>query len=295
MNNYQPVKKAVIAAAGFGTRFLPQTKAMPKEMLPIIDKPVIQLIVEEAVSAGVSEIIIVTGSTKRAIEDHFDRAVELEDELITKGKIKEASQIKQIAEMANFIYIRQKGEPRGNARPVLNASHLLGNEPFFVFFADDFFRSDIPRAVQLLEVYKRTGKSVISVIEVDKNDADKYGMVELGEQIDNKTYKINKLIEKPGFKQTPSNIASVGGYLLTSDILPILREEKLSMRGEIELSEAINILGSKDTVYCRKIDGTYHDTGNKVKYLEALVDTALTHHDIAPEFRAYLEKRLKRV
>ena len=131
MTHNQPVKKAVIAAAGFGTRFLPQTKAMPKEMLPIIDKPVIQMIVEEAVQAGVTEIIIVTGSTKRAIEDHFDRAVELEDELIAKGKTKEAEQIKQIAEMANFVYIRQKGEPRGNARPVLNASHLLGDEPFF--------------------------------------------------------------------------------------------------------------------------------------------------------------------
>lgn len=287
------VTKAIIAAAGFGTRFLPQTKAMPKEMLPIIDKPVIQMIVEEAVLAGVTDIIIVTGSTKRAIEDHFDRAVELEDELISRGKTKEANQIKQIAEMANFIYIRQKGQPRGNARPVLNSKHLLGNEPFFVFFADDFFRSKVPRAQQLLETYQKTGGSVISVIEVDKQDADKYGMVKLGEQIDDSTFKVDSLIEKPGVDKTPSNIASVGGYLLTPDILPILSDEIVSERGEVELSEAINRQSKHGLVYCRKIDGVYHDTGNKLKYLEALVDTALTHSDIAPEFRAYLEKRLK--
>lgn len=293
MSTTRPVRKAVIAAAGFGTRFLPQTKAMPKEMLPIIDKPVIQMIVEEAVAAGVTDIIIVTGSTKRAIEDHFDRAVELEDELIAKGKDKEAEQIRQIAEMANFVYIRQKGEPRGNARPVLNAAHLLGNEPFFVFFADDFFRSEVPRAQQLLDAYHQTGKSVISVIEVDKADADKYGMVKPGEQIDELTFKVEELVEKPGVDKTPSNIASVGGYLLTPDIMPILLEEKVSQRGEIDLSEAINELGTKDAVYCRKIEGIYHDTGNKVKYLEALVDTALAHPDIAPAFRSYLEKRLK--
>ncbi|USN95409.1 MAG: UTP--glucose-1-phosphate uridylyltransferase [Candidatus Nomurabacteria bacterium] len=293
MTHNQPVKKAVIAAAGFGTRFLPQTKAMPKEMLPIIDKPVIQMIVEEAVQAGVTEIIIVTGSTKRAIEDHFDRAVELEDELIAKGKTKEAEQIKQIAEMANFVYIRQKGEPRGNARPVLNASRLLGDEPFFVFFADDFFRSEVPRAVQLLKTYQKTGKSVISVIEVDRTDADKYGMVRLGSKIDESTYEVEQLVEKPGIDNTPSNIASVGGYLLTPDILPILQEEKVSARGEIELSEGINQLCSKNLVACRQIEGVYHDTGNKLKYLEALVDTALSHTTISDEFRRYLVKRLE--
>lgn len=294
INQQKTVKKAIIAAAGLGTRFLPQTKAMPKEMLPVIDKPVIQLIVEEAVAAGVTDIIIVTGSTKRAIEDHFDRAVELEDELVKSGKTDQAKQIKEIAELANFVYIRQKGEPRGNARPVINAGHLIGNEPFFVFFADDFFRSETPRAKQLLEVYKLTGKSVIAGIEVDKNDADKYGMVEPGKKLDNKTQTINKLIEKPGASNTPSNIASVGGYLLTPDIMPIIRKEKISQRGEIELSEAINELAQSDLVYCRNIDGEYHDTGNKQKYLQALVDTALSDKRINQEFRSYLEQRLKR-
>ncbi len=282
-------------AAGFGTRFLPQTKAMPKEMLPIIDKPVIQIIVEEAVAAGVTDIIIVTGSTKRAIEDHFDRAVELETELINKGKMAEAKQIRDIAEMANFVYLRQKGEPRGNARPVLNAIHLLGNEPFFVFFADDFFRSRVPRAKQLLEAYQETGVSVISAIEVDSRDTDKYGIIKVGKELKRDVFKVDELIEKPGTNNAPSNLASVGGYLLTPDIIPLLKEEKVSARGEIELSEAIDRLSKLKPVYCRKIDGVYHDTGDKLKYLEALVDTALVHPEMSKDFRSFLEKRLKEV
>lgn len=289
----KPVRKAVIAAAGLGTRFLPQTKAMPKEMLPVIDKPVIQLIVEEAVAAGVTDIIIVTGATKRAIEDHFDRAVELEEELKRKGKDKQAHQIKDIAELANFIYIRQKGLPSGNARPVLNAAHLLGDEPFFVFFADDFFRSHIPRAKQLLQVYEQTGKSVISAQRVPTSEADKYGMIKLGAQFNEQAYQVAELIEKPGQAHTPSDMASVGGYLLTPDVMPIIAEEKVSERGEVELSQAINRLAQKETVYCCEVMGIYHDTGSKVGYLEALVDTALVHPKIGPAFRRYLESRLK--
>ncbi len=289
----KPVRKAIIAAAGLGTRFLPQTKAMPKEMLPIIDKPVIQLIVEEAVAAGVTDIIIVTGSTKRAIEDHFDRAVELENDLKASNKIEAAEQIKQIAEMANFIYIRQKGEPRGNARPVLNAAHLLGNEPFFVFFADDFFRAEVPRAKQLLETYNQTGKSVVTLIEVDKSDADKYGMAALGEKIDERTFAVTELVEKPGAENTPSNFASVGGYLLTPDIMPIIAQEKVSSRGEVELSQSINELAKSGGVCGKFVEGTYHDTGDKLKYLEALVDTALEHPKLGEQFREFLGRRLQ--
>ena len=191
----QPTK-AIICAAGLGTRFLPQTKAMPKEMLPIIDRPVIQLIVEEAVAAGVTDIIIVTGTTKRAVEDHFDRSEELEIELREKGKDDKADQIKSISELANFVYIRQKGTPKGNARPILNAQHMIDDdEPFFVFFADDFFRSSVPRAVQLKEAYEKTGKSVISLIEVPKSDADKYGMAAIGEDIGGRTFKVDELVE----------------------------------------------------------------------------------------------------
>lgn len=285
--------KAIICAAGLGTRFLPQTKAMPKEMLPIIDRPVIQLIVEEAVSAGVTEIIIVTGSTKRAIEDHFDRSDELEAELREKGKNDKADQIKAIAEMANFIYIRQKGTPKGNARPILNAQHLIDDdEPFFVFFADDFFRSEIPRAKQLLETYEQTGKSVISLIEVDKRDADKYGMAAIDTKLDERTFQLTQLIEKPGEEATPSNLASVGGYLLTPDILPIIAKEKIDKNGEITLADSINELAQTDMVYGKFIDGIWHDTGNQLKYLKAVVDVALESEEYGQAFSEYLHERL---
>lgn len=286
--------KAIIAAAGLGTRFLPQTKAMPKEMLPIIDRPVIQLIVEEAVSAGVTEIIIVTGSTKRAIEDHFDRSDELEKELREKGKHDKADEIEKIANLANFIYIRQKGAPKGNARPVLNAQHLIDDdEPFFVFFADDFFRSDVPRAKQLLEAYEKTGKSVITLIEVDKKDADKYGMAAIDEKIDDKTFQLKQLVEKPGEKDTPSNFASVGGYLLTPDILPIIAQEKTDKNGEITLAESINDLAQQDKVYGRFVEGIWHDTGDQLKYIKAVVDLALESPEYGDKLAAYLSDRLK--
>ena len=288
----QPTK-AIICAAGLGTRFLPQTKAMPKEMLPIIDRPVIQLIVEEAVAAGVTEIIVVTGSTKRAIEDHFDRSDELEAELREKGKHDKADQIKAIAEMANFIYVRQKGYPKGNARPVLNASHLIDDdEPFFVFFADDFFRSTVPRAVQLKEAYEKTGKSVISLIEVEKKDADKYGMAAIADQVGERTFKLSQLVEKPGEENTPSNFASVGGYLLTPDVLPIIANEKVDKNGEITLAESINELAQIDEVYGQFIDGIWHDTGDQLKYLKAVVDVALESEKYGEAFASYLKNRL---
>lgn len=289
----QPTK-AIICAAGLGTRFLPQTKAMPKEMLPIIDRPVIQLIVEEAVAAGVTEIIVVTGSTKRAIEDHFDRSDELEAELREKGKYDKADQIKAIAEMANFIYVRQKGTPKGNARPVLNAQHLIDDdEPFFVFFADDFFRSVVPRAVQLKEAYEKTGKSVISLIEVEKKDADKYGMAAISDQVGERTFKLSQLVEKPGEENTPSSFASVGGYLLTPEILPIIAKEKVDKNGEITLAESINELAQTDAVYGQFIDGIWHDTGDQLKYLKAVVDVALESNKYGEAFAGYLKNRLQ--
>lgn len=288
----QPTK-AIICAAGLGTRFLPQTKAMPKEMLPIIDRPVIQLIVEEAVAAGVTEIIIVTGSTKRTIEDHFDRSDELEAELREKGKHDKADQIKKIAEMANFVYVRQKGAPKGNARPVLNARHLIDDdEPFFVFFADDFFRSQTPRAVQLLQAHQATGKSVISLIEVDTRDADKYGMAAIEHQGMNDTYKLTQLIEKPGQADAPSNLASVGGYLLTPDILPIIAQEKVDKNGEITLADSINELAQADAVYGKIIDGVWHDTGDQLKYIKAVLDVALSSSEYGNDLRQYLTERL---
>lgn len=289
----QPTK-AIICAAGLGTRFLPQTKAMPKEMLPIIDKPVIQLIVEEVVAAGVTDIIVVTGSTKRAIEDHFDRSDELETELREKGKNEKADQIKSIAELANFIYLRQKGSPKGNARPILNAQHLIDDdEPFFVFFPDDFFRSTVPRAVQLKEAYEKTGSSVISLVEVNRKDADKYGMVALGNKLNDSIFELAELVEKPGEEDTPSSFATVSGFLLTPGIFPLLAEEKTDKNGEITLSENLNRLLQTEKVYGKVIEGTWHDAGDPLKYLKAVVDVALENDKFGQEFRDYLETRLR--
>lgn len=289
----QPTK-AIICAAGLGTRFLPQTKATPKEMLPILDKPVIQLIVEEAVAAGVTDIIIVTESTKRPIEDHFDGNDYLEADLRNRGKVAEADQIKAISELANFVYLRQKGLPKGNARPVLNAQHLIGDdEPFFVFFADDFFRSEVPRAIQLKQAYERTGKSAISLIEVDRKDADKYGMAAIGADSGNRTFRITEVVEKPGVELTPSNFAAVGGYLLTPDILPIIAQEKTGKGGEITLVDSINELAQTSEVYGVFIEGVWHDTGDPLKYMQAVVDMALSDERFSADFLTYLQKRVQ--
>lgn len=285
--------KAIIAAAGFGTRFLPQTKAMPKEMLPVVDKPVIQIIVEQLVAAGVTDIIIVTGYTKRAIEDHFDRAEELENELIAKGKDAFAEQIRNVAEMANFVYVRQKGTPKGNSRPLLNCRHLLkDDEPFFYLFADDFFRCDVPYPKQLLEAYEKTGRPVMSAVKVEPEDTKRLGIFETREQIDERTFKINGIAEKPGPEAAPSLYGSAGSFLLTTDIIPILEREKTGVGGEIVLADAITELASQSDVYCRFIEGVWHDAGDKGRYLQAIVDYALLDPKLGPDFRAYLNKRL---
>lgn len=289
----QPTK-AIICAAGLGTRFLPQTKAMPKEMLPLIDRPVIQVIVEQAVAAGVTEIIIVTGTTKRAIEDHFDRSDELEAELREKGKHDKADEIKRIAELANFVYVRQKGSPKGNARPILNARHLIADdEPFFVFFADDFFRSDVAWPSQLKDAYNETGKTVISLIEVEKKDADKYGMASLSDQKSERLFKLSGLVEKPGEENTPSTFASVGSYLLTPEIWKYLEQEKVGKGGEIGLSDSLNELAEEGDVFGYFIDGVWHDTGDQLKYIKAVVDLALESEEYGQELTHYLKERLK--
>lgn len=288
------VRKAVIAAAGFGTRFLPQTKAMPKEMLPIVDKPVIQIIVEQLVDAGVTDIIIVTGSTKRAIEDHFDRSDDLEAELRAKGKDNFADMIQNIAEMANFVYIRQKGTPKGNARPLLNAQHLLGkDEPFFYLFADDFFRCDVSYPKQLLEAYEKTGAPVISAVKVEPEDTKRLGMIDTSGQIDERTFKVKGLVEKPGPDASPSLFASVGSFLLTPDIMEIIQQEKIGAGGEIVLADSINEYAKTHDIYCQFIDGVWHDAGDKGRYLQAIVDHALLDKELGPDFRAYLKQRLE--
>lgn len=293
MANLRPTK-AIIAAAGFGTRFLPQTKAMPKEMLPIVDKPVIQIIVEQLVAAGVTDIIIVTGYTKRAIEDHFDRNEELETELRSKGKDAYAEILKEIAELANFVYLRQKGTPKGNSRPLLNAKHLLKeNEPFFYLFADDFFRCEVPYPQQLLEAYEQTGHPVISAVKVEANDSKRLGMIDVDSKLDDRTFRVKGLVEKPGPENTPSLFASAGSFLLTPDLLKIIEQEKTGAGGEIVLADAINEYAQKNEVYCRFIEGVWHDAGDKARYLEAIVDHALLDSELGPGFRSYLRRRLE--
>jgi len=288
----QPTK-AIICAAGLGTRFLPQTKAMAKEMLPIIDKPVIQLVVEELVAAGVTDIIIVTDYTKRSIEDHFDQSDELEHKLIEKGKPDKADEIRRISELANFVYLRQKGTPKGNARPVINAQHLIKDEPFFVFAADDFFTGKIPRAVQMVEAYNKTnGSPVICLTEISPKDADKYGVVAIKNDMGDGLLELAGVIEKPGSDKMPSKYASIMGYLLTPDILPIIIEEKVNPSGELVLVDSINELCQMKSVYGKVIDGAYHDSGDPLKYLHTIVEVALESEEYGKDFADFLQERL---
>lgn len=286
------VRKAVIAAAGMGTRFLPQTKAMPKEMLPIIDKPVIQLVVESAVQAGIEDIIIVTGPTKRAIEDHFDRSVEFEADLRAKGKDKEANTIKEIAELANFIYIRQKGDVKGNAVPVINAEHMIGDEPFMYFFADDFYTGEVSYAKQILNVYEKTGKSVVCLREISDEDTNRYGVVGIKEDLGDGLYIIDGYHEKPGPENAPSRLACVCGYVLAPSIMKHLSMDNISPRGEVEMAAAIDALSREEEVYGLVIQGEYHDTGSPELYLQTLVDIALNDASYGEKFRQYLKDKI---
>lgn len=286
------VTKAVIAAAGMGTRFLPQTKAMPKEMLPIIDKPIIQKIVEDAVSAGVKDIIIVTSSKKRAIEDHFDRDPGLLARLKADGKDEAAAKVSRIAHMANFVYIRQKGEHIGNAVPLVNASHLLNDEPFFYFYADDYFEGKETAAKQMLNAYKTTQKTTLPLIEIDKSKSASYGIVATSSSSSDTVVAVDSIVEKPEPKDSPSNLASVHGYLFAPEVLPLLEKIPLSSRGELEIQWAIDELAKKGRVSGVKIDGFWRDAGNKEGYIYAIIESALSDPDLKKPVREYLEKRI---
>lgn len=284
----QKIRKAVIPAAGFGTRFLPQTKAMPKEMLPIVDKPVIQYVVEELVESGITEIVIVTGWHKRAIEDHFDYPNELIQTLKDQGKEAMIEAVKRPAELANFVYIRQKG-PYGNGTPVLCAKDVIGDEPFVVIWGDEFIYSHPPRTRQCLDVFEKYGDPVISAIRVPKHDVSRYGIVETTE-VEKNVGQIKRLIEKPSVEEAPSNLAAHGCYVLTPDIFPILEHLKPGKSGEIWLTDAIRELMKKRPVYaCEIQNGKYYDTGNKLEYLKTVVEFALNHKDLNGDFRTYLK------
>lgn len=293
MKQKQPRKitKAIIPAAGFGTRFLPATKSMPKEMLPIVDKPVIQYVVEEAVAAGIKDIIIVTGWHKRAIEDYFDYPFELEKRLEEAGKVKELEEVRHIAEMANFVYVRQKG-PYGNATPVYCCRHLIDDdEDFAVMWGDEFIYSNPPRLKQMTEVYEQYGGAVISAVRVDDDSVNRYGIADVDAVKDN-IFKIKKIVEKPKKGEAPSNLATHGAYILPGKIFPILQELKPGQGGELWLPEAIQqLIQSEFPVYaCEIKNGHYYDTGNKLEYLKANVDFALQRSDLSQGMLEYIKK-----
>lgn len=289
------ITKAVIPAAGFGTRFLPQTKAMPKEMLPVVDKPVIQYVVEEVVESGIKNIVIVTGSNKRAIEDHFD----IPDEDLTKNLLqgnKEhlLEEVKKISDMANFIYVRQKG-PYGNGTPVLAAEPAIENEPFAVLWGDEFIYAKPPRLKQMIDVYEKYGGIVISGVRIPiKEDLKRYGIGDV-ELVEGNVYKIKRIVEKPDPETAPSNIMTGGAYIFPPEIFAALKEIKPGKGGELWLVDAIELLKERGVpLYTVEIqNGKYYDTGNKLEYMKTTIELALQHKEIGEDLRKFLHELMK--
>jgi UTP--glucose-1-phosphate uridylyltransferase len=283
------VRKAVFPAAGWGTRFLPATKAQPKEMLPLVDKPVIQYAVEEAVAAGIEEVIIVTSSQKRAIEDHFDHSYELEHLLEARGDIEMLRRVRQIGDMVQIAYVRQK-EQLGLGHAVLMAKELVGHEPFAVMLSDDVVSAERPCIGQLIDVYKRTHASVVAVREVPHEQTRRYGVVDVAADStdDHRLHKLSGIVEKPDPSVAPSDLAVIGRYVLTPKIFEKLEQTQKGSGGEIQLTDAIMALMAEQDVYAYAFDGRYHDAGTTMGWLKASVELALERPDIAGEFRAYL-------
>ena len=280
------VRKAIIPAAGLGTRFLPATKAQPKEMLPIVDKPTIQYIVEEAIASGIEDILIITGRNKRAIEDHFDRSIELEIELLQKGKEDLLNEIKDISEMVNIHYIRQK-EPRGLGHAVLCAKSFIGNEPFAVLLGDDIVDAQKPCLKQLIDIYDEYKTTVVGVQTVPDADVSKYGIVD-GEYIENRVYTIKNLVEKPPIAQAPSNVAILGRYIIKPEIFEILENTSPGTGGEIQLTDALKELLKHQPMYAYHFEGNRYDVGDKLGFLKATVEFALKKEDLKEDFLEYM-------
>lgn len=289
------VRKAVIPAAGFGTRFLPQTKAMPKEMLPIVDKPIIQYVVEELVDAGITDIIIVTGYHKRTIEDHFDApSTDLVENLKMGGEKKKPmlEAVKRISDMANFVYVRQKG-PYGNGTPLLNVRHLIGNEPFIYTWSDDFIQSEPSRFKQLLGMYEKYGCTCLAGVKAKNDeDYDRYGFAG-GKVIEPGVIDADFIIEKPGKAKAPSDLANVSGFLFTPDIFDYLDQALADLKDGQELyyNDALKLMikDGKRVLATEIKGGKYYDTGNKLEYMKTVVEFALKHPDMNGDFRAFLK------
>jgi UTP--glucose-1-phosphate uridylyltransferase len=286
------VRKAVIPAAGLGTRFLPASKAVPKEMLPVVDKPVIQYIIEGAVESGIEEVVLVTAAAKRAIEDHFDRFFELEYRLEAAGKHDLLEAARRPAEMAKFVMVRQ-GSPLGNGHAVLLAKEVVGDEPFVMLWGDDIVLGDPPFVRQLMQAHERTGGSVVGVINVPPQEAVKYGVIEVAERLDDRLVRASRIVEKPPRNEVPSNLAAVAGYLLTPDIFEFLEQTSAGQGGEIWLADGVQKIAAKGNLYALEFQGRRYDAGNKLEFLQATVDLALEHDELGPPFRAYLEEKLQ--
>ena len=280
--------KAVIPAAGLGTRFLPATKAQPKEMLPVYDKPTIQYVIEEAVQSGIDDIIIVTGKGKRTIEDHFDRSFELEYHLKEKGKLDYLEEVKAITDLADIYYVRQKKQ-KGLGNAIACAEKHIGDEPFAVMLGDTITKGNTPNTRQLIDVYEKYNASAISVEEVPDNKIERYGIID-GDNIEEGVYKINKLVEKPSLKEAPSNLAIMGRYVLTSDIFEHIENTQPGKGGEIQLTDAMTQL---DSIYGVVFDGTSYDIGNRIEWIKSSLEFAMDDDEAKDELKNYIQNELK--
>lgn len=283
------VRKAIIPAAGLGTRFLPATKAQPKEMLPIVDKPTIQYIIEEAVASGIEEILIITGRNKKCIEDHFDKSVELEMELEKNHKDDLLEMVRNISDMVDIHYIRQK-EPKGLGHAILCARAFVGNEPFAVLLGDDVVDSEVPCLKQLMDCYKEYKTTILGVQTVKHEDVNKYGIVD-GIHIEDRVYKVKKLVEKPAIEEAPSNVAILGRYIITPQIFDILQNTEPGKGGEIQLTDALQTLIENEAMYAYNFEGRRYDVGDKLGFLQATVEFALKRDDLREPFIEYLTNR----
>lgn len=281
------VRKAVFPAAGLGTRFLPATKASPKEMLPLVDKPLIQYVVEEAVASGIQSIIIVTGRGKAAIEDHFDVSFELEKLLEERGKQEELKAMRAISDMARVSYVRQQ-EALGLGHAVLQARDLVGDEPFAVMLSDDIVDSEIPALQQLLDVYEKYDAPVVATMQVEGEAISRFGVID-SEEVEDGVFKIKDMVEKPPLSEAPSDLAIIGRYVLTPDIFDEIEKTRPGAIGEIQITDAMRSLLKKRPFYAVRFKGTRYDAGDKLGFLIATVEFALKHEDLAPEFREYLK------
>ena len=283
------VRKAIIPAAGLGTRFLPATKSQAKEMLPIVDKPTLQYIIEEAIESGIEEILIVTGRNKKSIEDHFDRSVELELELEQKGKKEMLSMVQEISNMVNIHYIRQK-EPKGLGHAVHCAKSFIGNEPFAVLLGDDIVDAETPCLKQMIQAYDEYKTSILGVQEVARENVDKYGILDV-KHIEDRVYKVKDMVEKPSVEDAPSNIAILGRYIITPEIFNILENQEPGKGGEIQLTDALQTLATKEAIYAYNFEGRRYDVGDKLGFLEATVDFALKRPELREDFIDFLRSK----